>query len=55
MAQERISMPMASAGILGVSSDMKIAGIEIDPKAIVAFTLIFVFVVKLADVIFRIH
>jgi len=51
MAQERVSMPMASAGILGISSDSKIAGIEIDPKVIVIATVVFVLLVKIADLV----
>lgn len=42
--QERVSMPMASAGIIGFSSDVKIGGREIEPKlliiAIVAIVVI---------------
>jgi preprotein translocase subunit Sec61beta len=53
MAQDRISMPMGSAGIIGISSDTKIAGIEIDPKIIVGFTLFFVLLVKFADFFLR--
>lgn len=35
MKQESVSMPMASAGIIGFSSDMKISGMEIDPKILI--------------------
>ena len=46
-------MPMASAGIIGFSSDMKIAGIEIEPRTLVIASLVFVLVVKAADVIMK--
>ncbi len=35
MKQDRVSMPMASAGIIGFSSDTKISGMEIDPKVLI--------------------
>ncbi|HSB47540.1 MAG TPA: hypothetical protein VLD37_05990 [Candidatus Bilamarchaeum sp.] len=44
MAQDKVTMPMASAGIIGFSPDVKISGMEIDPKflvlAIVAIVVI---------------
>jgi preprotein translocase subunit Sec61beta len=51
--QEKVSMPMSSAGIVGFSSDMKISGIEIDPKVLVAFALVFVIIVKIADLLVK--
>jgi preprotein translocase subunit Sec61beta len=36
MKKESVSMPMASAGIIGFSSDMKISGMELDPKFLLA-------------------
>lgn len=45
-------MPMSSAGIVGFSSDMKLAGIEIEPKIVVAAALVLVVIVKAADIIF---
>ena len=51
--QESVSMPMGSAGIIGFSSDMKIAGIEIDPKTLLFAALAFVLIVKAADVILK--
>lgn len=45
----KISMPMTSAGILGIGSNMELAGIKVGPKAVLAGTLIFIFVVKIAD------
>lgn len=49
--QEKVSMPMTSAGILGVGSDMKLSGIEIDPRSIIIVTLIFVGLVKLVGIL----
>ncbi len=51
--QEQVSMPMSSAGIVGFSSDMKLAGIEIEPKTIVAAALILIVVVKVADIFLK--
>jgi len=42
---------MASAGIVGFSSDIKIAGLEIEPKILVAAAVIFVVVVKIAVIV----
>lgn len=41
---------MTSAGIVGFSADMKIAGLEIDPKMFIAATVVIVLVVKIAGV-----
>jgi preprotein translocase subunit Sec61beta len=49
--QQSVSMPMASAGIIGVSSDMKISGIEIEPKTLIISTIIFVVVIKVASIL----
>jgi len=49
--EEKVSMPMTSAGIIGFSSDMKIAGFEIDPKALIIATVVFVLAVKIASVV----
>jgi preprotein translocase subunit Sec61beta len=51
--QEKVSMPMSSAGIVGFSSDMKIAGFEMDPKTLVIVTFVFVIVVKIADMLVK--
>ncbi len=51
MSRERISMPMTSAGILGIGSDMKIAGIEIDPRGIVLAAIVFVVLVKVLGIV----
>ncbi|MEW6721954.1 MAG: hypothetical protein AB1324_01695 [Candidatus Micrarchaeota archaeon] len=47
--QEKVSMPMASAGIIGFSPDVKIAGLEIEPKVLVGVILAVVFVVFTAS------
>ncbi len=49
--EERLSMPMASAGILGVSAGENLAGIQIDPKTVIVATLLFVGIVKLASLL----
>lgn len=49
--RQSVSMPMASAGIIGVSSDMKISGFEIEPRSLVAGALIFVIVIKVAGIV----
>jgi preprotein translocase subunit Sec61beta len=51
--QERVSMPMASAGILGMAPDMKLSGIEFDPKSVIIATFVFTLAVKLAHAVAR--
>jgi preprotein translocase subunit Sec61beta len=51
MKEEKVSMPMTSAGIIGFSSDMKIAGMEIEPKMLIIATVVFVLAVKIASVV----
>jgi len=48
----KVSMPMTSAGIIGISSDVDISGISIDPRAIIVATFVFVGIVKLLDFIY---
>ncbi len=48
MAEEKVTMPMTSAGIIGFSPDIKISGFEIDPKAFVIGTAVTVAVIKVA-------
>ena len=52
--KESVSMPMGSAGIVGFSSDMKLAGIEIDPKVLVIGTFLLVVIVKAATILGRV-
>jgi len=44
-------MPMASAGILGMGADVKISGIQMDPRNIIIATLVFVTLVKIGDIL----
>jgi preprotein translocase subunit Sec61beta len=48
MAKDSVSMPMSSAGIIGFSPDMKISGMEIDPKMLVIAIAVVVVVVQIA-------
>ncbi len=49
--QQNVSMPMGSAGIVGMSSDMKISGKEIDPKMLAAVTIGVVLIVKIVGAV----
>jgi len=49
LKQEKVSMPMTSAGIIGFSPDMKISGMEIDPKYLVAAIAAIVVIVHVAS------
>jgi preprotein translocase subunit Sec61beta len=42
-------MPMSSAGMIGFSPDVKIEGREIEPKALIVATALFVFIVIIAS------
>jgi preprotein translocase subunit Sec61beta len=50
---EKISMPVSSAGILGLSPDMETSGIKIDPRVVVTAAIVFVLIVKIADVLIK--
>jgi preprotein translocase subunit Sec61beta len=50
MKEEKVSMPMTSAGIVGFSPDIKIAGREIEPKTLIIVTVVFVLAMKIASV-----
>lgn len=50
MASGSVRMPMTSAGIIGISSDVDIEGIQVDPKFIIIATLVVVGAVKLATI-----
>ncbi|MBI5227613.1 preprotein translocase subunit Sec61beta [Candidatus Micrarchaeota archaeon] len=50
MANDRVSMPLSGAGIIGFSSDMKLSGIQVDPKTLLIGVAIFVIAVKVASV-----
>ncbi|MFH1785562.1 MAG: hypothetical protein ABH842_03970 [Candidatus Micrarchaeota archaeon] len=49
MAKDTITMPMASAGIVGMSPDTKLSGIEFDPKAFIVAVFVFVIIVHVAS------
>lgn len=48
MAQEKVTMPMSSAGIIGFSSDIKISGMEIEPKFLILAIVAIVVIVHVA-------
>ena len=47
----KVSMPQTGAGLIGISHDENIAGIEMDPRAFIIAALVFVLAVKLLDVL----
>ncbi len=51
--QEKVSMPMGSAGIIGFSSDMEISGIKMDPKIVVFGALAFALLIKIAGIFIK--
>lgn len=52
MASNKVAMPMSAAGIVGMSSDMKISGREIDPKIILVAVVLLVITVHVASYVF---
>lgn len=48
-----VRMPMTSAGIIGIGSDVEIEGIKVDPRAIIVATLIMVGLVKVAGIFIK--
>lgn len=48
MAEEKVMMPVGSAGIIGFSPDVKLSGFEMDPKVLIIAVFAFVLVIKLA-------
>ncbi len=53
MASGSVRMPMTSAGIIGISSDVDIEGVKVDPRAIIVASLAIVGVVKLATIFIK--
>ena len=51
---ERVSMPMGSAGILGIGADMETSGIKMDPKTIVLGILIFILLIKVLSFVVKV-
>lgn len=45
-------MPMSSAGILGIGSNMELEGIKMNPQTVLIVALAFIFIVKIADRLF---
>jgi len=50
---EKVSMPMSNAGIMGFSATTKLAGIEVNAKSVVLFTILFVVIVKIAAYVIK--
>ncbi|MFH0737125.1 MAG: hypothetical protein V1827_00155 [Candidatus Micrarchaeota archaeon] len=48
---DKVSMPMSSAGIIGYSPDVKMSGMDIDPKFLVIAIAAVVVIVHLATFI----
>ena len=49
MKQQSVSMPMSSAGIIGVSSDVRMNGMEIEPKFLIMAIVAIVIIVHIAN------
>lgn len=43
-----LNMPMASAGIIGLGSNMELSGRKMDPKSFLVGTIILIFIIKVA-------
>ena len=48
LKRTNLSMPMTSAGIVGLSADMELSGIKMDPRNFVIAVAILVAVIKIA-------
>lgn len=46
-----LSMPMTSAGIVGLSADMELSGIKMDPRNFIIGVVVLVAVIKIAGYI----
>jgi preprotein translocase subunit Sec61beta len=51
MAKTTINQPQQQAGILGISSTTNMGGFKFNPRGVVLFAIVFVLVVKIADMI----
>ncbi len=49
---ESVSMPMGSAGILGITQGESLSGIQMDPKTIVIAVLVFIAAIKVLTFVF---
>lgn len=47
---EKVSMPMSSAGILGISQGEVLEGIQIDPRAVIIGVIVLVAVIKVLSI-----
>lgn len=52
---EKVSMPMSSAGILGLSPDMETSGIKVNPRTIVIGVIVFIVLVTLANILIKVR
>ncbi|MFA5412269.1 MAG: hypothetical protein WC350_02910 [Candidatus Micrarchaeia archaeon] len=43
-----MSMPMTSAGLTGLSADMELSGIKMDPRSVIIAVAVLVAVIKIA-------
>ncbi len=48
LKRTNLSMPMTSAGIVGLSSDMELSGIKMDPRSFIIAVAILVAVIQIA-------
>ena len=48
LKRTNLSMPMTSAGIVGLSADMELSGVKMDPRNFVIAVAILVAVIKIA-------
>ncbi len=51
MGSNKVAMPMSSAGIVGLSPDVKIDGAELDPKFVIGVIIALVIIVHVANFI----
>ncbi len=48
LKRTNLSMPMTSAGIVGMSADMELSGIKMDPRSFIIAVAVLVAVIKIA-------
>jgi preprotein translocase subunit Sec61beta len=48
LKRTNISMPMASAGLTGLTADMELSGMKMDPRSFIIVVAVFVALVKIA-------
>ena len=51
---EKVNMPFSSAGIPSFTQNLKLSGIEIDPKMLLIIGFVFVFIVKVASLMSKV-